>query len=232
MTSDRAQRRILALLDKAASTPFEAEAEAATTKAFEIMARHHIDEAVLDARRRAQDPSHIVEERLELGRGPYVNGRLSLLTNICEGLSVRCLTSVGPLGRAAHVIGHRRDVVGALLLYTSLHAQAGAAMASSRGSVRFRRSFLFGFAATIGDRLAEAASAARAAAGPSTTAIVLADRVARVDAWVEANYGRLRTHRSSGGEAIGWAAGAEAASGADLSSGGGAVSGPAPALSA
>jgi hypothetical protein len=238
----RAQRQILALLDKARSTPFEAEAEAATTKAFEMMARHHIDEAVLDARRAADDPARIVEDRVDLGRGAYVNGRLSLLANICEALSVRCLTSSGVDGRVGHVIGHGTDVADALLLYGSLHAQAAARMAattvakrSGRGHtaavVRFRRSFLFGFAATVGERLAAAGEAARAQV-PDSTALVLADRSARVDEWVDTNYGRLSTHRASGaGSTNGWAAGSQAATEADIRTGrGGAVSGPAKAL--
>jgi hypothetical protein len=226
-SSDRVQRRILALLEKAASTPFEAEAEAAMSKAFQMMARHHVDVAVLEARREAQDPSRIVEERVELGRGPYVNGRLSLLVNVSTAVSVRCLTSVDTSGRLGHLIGHRSDVARAILLYTSLHAHAAARMAASaprpraRGRqpassvTRFRRSFLFGFAAKVGERLDEATGAARAA-GPTSTALVLADRTARVDAWVERTYGRLGTHRAVGVGAAGWTAGAEAAADADL----------------
>ena len=66
----RAQRQIIALLEKARSTPFEAEAEAATAKAFELMARHHVDEALLEARRAAADPATIIEHDVALGAGP------------------------------------------------------------------------------------------------------------------------------------------------------------------
>lgn len=239
---DRAQRQILALLEKARSTPFEAEAEAATAKAFELMARHHVDEALLEARRAATDPAAIVEVDVDLGRGPYVNGRLALLVNVSEGLSVRCLTSSGPEGRVGHLIGHRSDVDRALLLYDSLHAEAAAAMlVASTGErtqrrqassvVRFRRSFLFGFATTVGERLA-AANAAVQAAEPASTALVLADRSAKVDEWVRSTYGRLSSHRSSGSMATnGWAAGSTAAADADLG-GRGSVGRPARALRA
>ena len=239
---DRAQRQIVALLEKARSTPFEAEADAATAKAFELMARHHVDEALLEARRTADDPATIVEHDVDLGRGPYVNGRLALLANVCDALSVRCLTSTGPDGRIGHLIGHRSDIDRALLLFGSLHAQAAAAMvAASSGTrkqrrqaawvVRFRRSFLFGFATTVGERLAEANAAVRAAE-PASTAIVLADRSARVDEWVRSTYGRLASHRSSGSQSTnGWQAGSVAAADADLG-GRGAVGRPARALQA
>jgi hypothetical protein len=84
--------------------------------------------------------------------------------------------------------------------------------------VRFRRSFLFGFAATIGERLAAATAAATARASePTSTALVLADRSARVDEWVDATYGRLGTHRSSlSASSGGWSAGSAAAADADL----------------
>lgn len=237
---DRAQRQILALLEKARSTPYEAEAEALTAKAFELMARHHVDEALLEARRAAADPSTIVEVDVDLGRGPYVNGRLALLVNVSEALSVRCLTSTGPDGRIGHLIGHRSDIDRALLLYHSLHAQAATRMAadgSGRGrrqpsaAIRFRRSFLFGFATAVGERLA-AASAAVRSAEPSSTALVLADRSARVDEFVRTTYGRLRSHRAAGARSTnGWEAGARAAAEADLG-GRGAVGTPAPALRA
>jgi hypothetical protein len=238
----RAQRQIIALLEKARSTTFEAEAEAATAKAFELMARHHVDEALLDARREADDPSTIVEYDVDLGRGPYVNGRLALLVNVCDALAVRCLTSTGPDGRIGHLIGHRSDVDRALLLHESLHAQAAAGMvAASEGQrkagrqaswvIRFRRSFLFGFATQVGERLAEANAAVRADE-PTSTAIVLADRSARVDEWVRSTYGRLPSHRSSGSRSTnGWQAGSSAAADADLG-GRGAVGRPARALRA
>ena len=223
------QRRILALLDKAASTGFEAEAEAATAKAFELMARHHVDEAVLEARRDAREPSRIIEDRVDLGRGPYVNGRLALLTHVCDAFSVRCLTSVSPTGRVGHVIGHRADVGRAVLLYTSLHGQAVARMVRARPAsrrhlgrpapsvVRFRRAFLFGFASMVSERLARASTVA-AEAGPTSTAVVLADRTARVDAWVQGTYGRVSTHRASAPPGAGWKAGEEAGGDADLGS--------------
>jgi hypothetical protein len=237
---DRIPRRILALLDKAASTEFEAEAEAATAKALALMARHHVDEAVLEARREAGDPSGIVEEVVDLGRGPYVNGRLALLTHVCEAFSVRCLTSVTPDGRVGHVIGHRPDVGRALLLYTSLHQQAatrvleasprphGRSPRPASSVIRFRRAFLFGFAAQVAERLA-AATAEAVDDGPTSAALVLADRTARVDAWVRRAHGRVGTHRATAPAGAGWDAGEAAGRAADLGTVAG-VPAPAPAL--
>jgi hypothetical protein len=132
-------------------------------------------------------------------------------------------------GRIGHVIGHRPDVARAQLLYTSLHNQAAARMASagprarSRAArpassvIRFRRAFLFGFAAKVSERLAAAAAAAKEGV-PSSTALVLADRTARVDAWVEGTYGRLGTHRATAPGGAGWTAGEHAGGEADLRS--------------
>jgi hypothetical protein len=244
MAEDVITRRIQALLDKAASTTFAAEAEAATAKALELMARHHIDEALLEARRHATDPSRIVSEEVDLGRGPYVNGRLRLLAAISEAFSVRCLTSSTPDGRLGHVIGYAPDVGRVQVLYTSLHAQAASRMATvgpggPAGTgpgrrtpstvVRFRRAFLFGFAATVGERLAAANQAAMADV-PASTALVLADRTARVDDWIHGAYGRVGTHRSGAAPGAGWEAGASAGSAADLGGAGSAVGAPARAI--
>jgi hypothetical protein len=132
----RAERQIIALLEKARSTPFEAEAEAATAKAFELMARHHVDEALLEARRASDDRAGIVEQDVDLGHGPYVNARLALLVNVCEAPSVRCLTSSGPDGLIGHLIGHRSDVDRALLLHNSLHAQAAVQVVAASDAQR------------------------------------------------------------------------------------------------
>jgi hypothetical protein len=112
-------------------------------------------------------------------------------------------------------------------------ASSGARKQSRQASsvVRFRRSFLFGFATTVGERLAEANAAVRAHE-PSSTALVLADRSARVDEWVRSTYGRLPSHRSSGSRSTnGWQAGSEAAADADLGGRSG-VGAPARALRA
>lgn len=203
-TTDDVLRRIRGLLDQAESTPYPSEAEAFAAKAAQLMARHHVDLAMLDRSRRGPHRGDIVEVDVELGRGQYVRARLELLGAVARALSCRLITSSRPDGRLGHVIGHRSDVDQVTLLYTSLLVQATrAASAESvpRGhpGVTFRRGFLLGFAERVGQRLqdevraaaADAEAAAGDADGRTSVALVLADRSAAVDGWVADRYGRL-----------------------------------------
>lgn len=209
---DTVLRRIRALLDQAESTPYPSEAESFAAKASELMARHHVDVALVDRSRHGRDGT-VVEVEVELGRGQYVRARLELLGQVAAAYDCRVLTSSTPTGRLGHLIGHRADVEQTELMFTSLLVQATRAAAAEvppRGhaGVTFRRGFLLGFAARVGERLAEqAASAARdadaarrgpeghAGTGPTagaSVAVVLADRRDAVDAWVADRYANLR----------------------------------------
>ncbi|QGG94721.1 DUF2786 domain-containing protein [Actinomarinicola tropica] len=203
--SDTVLRRIRGLLDQAERTSFPSEAEAFAAKAAEMMARHHVDVAMLERTRRERGGG-VVEVDVELGRGQYVRARLELLGQVAEAYDCRVLTSSAPRGRVGHVIGHAADVEQTELMYTSLLVQATRAAAAEpvpRGhaGVTFRRGFLLGFAARVGERLAaQAARAARHAeqehadgdpTAPSV-ALVLADRRQSVDDWVADRYRHLR----------------------------------------
>jgi hypothetical protein len=198
-------RRIRGLLDQAESTPYASEAEAFSAKAADLMARHHVDVAMVERSRRGRHGPDIVEIDVELGRGQYVRARLELLGAVARAFGCRLLTSSRPDGRVGHVIGHRDDTDHVALLYTSLLVQATRAAAREpvpRGhrGVTFRRGFLLGFAERVGVRLAEQVRAAADEATEQATAkgaeaesvaLVLADRGAAVDDWVAQNYGRL-----------------------------------------
>lgn len=204
--TDTDLRRIRGLLDQAERTPFPSEAETFAAKAAELMARHHVDTAMLERSRRGG--SAVVESDIELGRGQYVRARLELLGAVADAYDCRLLTSSGPDGRTGHLVGHAADVEQVSLMYTSLLVQATRAatveeMPRGHRRVTFRRGFLLGFAARVGERLAEqAAAAARDAEadtpprrdGPATpsVALVLADRRDAVDRWVQERYPRLR----------------------------------------
>ncbi|MGY6499304.1 MAG: DUF2786 domain-containing protein [Acidimicrobiales bacterium] len=197
--TDPVLRRVRALLDQAESTPFPSEAETFAAKAAELMARHRIDLAMVDATR-GRPRGGIVEHDVELGRGQYVRARLLLLGVVADAYDCRLLSSSRPDGRVGHVIGHVADVEHVALLYTSLLVQATRAAAAEsvpRGhsGVSFRRAFLVGFAHRVGERLAEhMADAVRDGDGkhPSgSAALVLADRRAQADDWVAQRYGRV-----------------------------------------
>jgi hypothetical protein len=197
-------RRIRALLDQAESTPYPDEAETFAAKAAELMARYHVDAAMLH--RRSGDPHRIVELDILLGRGQYVRARLLLLGEVADAFGCRLLSSSTPEGRVGHVIGHADDTERVSLMYTSLLLQATRAADAEPGprghrQVTFRRGFLIGFALKVGERLrAQVAEAVRDTpssppTGPSTceasVALVLADRRHAVDSWIEGHYPRI-----------------------------------------
>ncbi|MGH9306797.1 MAG: DUF2786 domain-containing protein [Acidimicrobiales bacterium] len=164
--------KVRALLDKAESTAFPEEAEALVAKAAELMARYRITQAMLEATSPGMSSNGsepIVEHRIEMGKGPYVLARLSLLSVCAESQSCRVLTMTGWEGRIAFVIGHLGDTRATEILYTSLLVQAtlGASRVVPRGrtsSVTVRRNYLVGFAEGISERLKTANDLAEAEA--------------------------------------------------------------------
>lgn len=239
MTIDIAQR-IRALLDKAENTDYVHERDAFTAKAMSLMAEYRITEAMVDATRAPQDRrGRITERDIGLGSGPYVRARLGLLCQVADANSASVVTHVGWDGRIATVHGYQSDLARIEMLYTSLLVQAtteAGRVAIPRGSstVSVRRSFLFGFAAQVGERLAEVHhAAARTAESTSTptgtggpsVAVVLADRRADVDEYVQRRYGRLGTLRAATVSRAGYGEGRAAGARADLDSGRGVPAG-------
>jgi len=212
---ERALRRIRGLLDKAGSTSFGPEADALYDKAAELMAKHRIDAALLEASRAPADRSPVEERAVDLGSGQYVRARLQLIHHIATNHGCRLLTHTTRDGRVATVVGVADDCGRVELLYTSLLLQATRLAAAAwtvrtdevevggRGrrdrpanQVAWKREFLFAFGARVGERLAalseEAAHPEDGSAGGSV-ALVLADRADRVDAWLARTHPRLRS---------------------------------------
>ena len=216
--------KIRALLAKAESTTFEAEAEALTAKAQELMTRHAIDEAFARA---SGGTRSTPAGREVLVEDPYANPKSSLLF-VCAGANgVRAVWSPGR--HVMTLIGFDGDVDAVLILSTSLVIQASRALVT-RGQVRdergrsrtrsYRSSFYLSFAQRIGERLREAASTAeRVAAAELGDSVlpVLAGRQREVDAAVARMFPRLGRARSvSVTNPEGWAAGRRAADAASL----------------
>src|SRR5207249_4905921 len=152
--------RVRALLAKAESTTFPDEADALTAKAQQLMARHAIDRAMLDA----GDPADVVGRRLPVD-DPYAGAKSYLLSEVAEASRCRAVWS-GSLGFST-VFGFPADVEAVELLHMSLLVQATTAMVAAgappaprRYRCRaFRQSFLVAFATRIGQRLRDAAAA-------------------------------------------------------------------------
>ncbi|MFH8370834.1 DUF2786 domain-containing protein [Streptomyces sp. NPDC018031] len=226
----RMPARIRALLAKAESSTFPAEAEALTAKAQELMARYSIDEALLGAG--APDPQAPGACRIGVD-APYEPAKALLLDAVAEANRCQAVWS-GELGFST-VIGFPADLELVELLYTSLLLQATTAMnraadhhharGRSRRTRDFRESFLIAYAGRIRDRLTEATrtatdAAARAAgtAGADGTEVlpVLAAREVAVGEEAERMFPDTTAHRLKGRDAEGWARGTAAADRAEL----------------
>ena len=218
---DQMAERIAALLDKAESTPYPEEAEAFLAKAQELMARHAIDDAMLDAARGSTEEVVQVEYTIA---APYASAKSALLGAVASSNRCRLVTSRRPGGRELCVlVGFDTDVRHARSLYLSLSHQAVRFMLDSPlppGDTvrRFRHSFLLAYAHRIGERLREADADARTEAERQrwgdaegrSVALVMASREARVDRALAEAFPRLGTRRisssSSGGHVLGRAA--------------------------
>lgn len=214
-------KRVRALLAKAESTGFPAEAETYTAKAQELIGRYSIDEALLDAR---DGHREVVPFARRIGVDhPYEDEKASLLhavaaANRCHSVWSRALGF-------STVFGFDADIDAVELLYTSLLVQANRAMSRAEpaggkaGRARlktFRRSFLVAFVVRIGERLAEA----------TTTLVdndaanllpVLADRDEQVRETMRRVFPRtVRARGSRVDNDEGWDSGREAADGAGI----------------
>jgi hypothetical protein len=219
--------RVRALLAKAESTTFPAEADALTAKAQELIAAHAIDRAALESGGREHEQTP-VEVRIWLD-SPYIEPKGQLLFEVAG--ATRCQTVFDSGLGCSTVFGMAADVEATELLFTSLLVQAtnelvtvgsaakGHARSRSRG---FRRSFLYAYAFRIGERLREATTAVveEAAAGNAALLPVLASQHDRIEDAVRAAFPRLRSKRLSISDGAGWAAGKLAADRANLAPGG------------
>lgn len=216
--------RVRALLAKAESTEFEAEAEAFTAKAQELMARYSIDAAMLSAR--TADADGPVTVRIPVD-DPYADAKSLLCQVVAEHSRARAvrLTDYG----MSTVIGFAPDVAATEILFTSLLVQAQTAMQSPAvtaaagpraRSSGFRSAFLLAYAHRVGERLSEinAHVAEQATQDLGTSLVpVLAARSLAVDHAVHEQFGHLSESRPRGGrDAAGWASGRLAADRAKL----------------
>jgi hypothetical protein len=212
--------RVRALLAKAESTEFPEEAEALSARAQELMARHSIDHALLAAESgHGDEPSG---RRLAVDH-PYEAPKTVLLDVVAKANRCRVVWHRN-LGLCT-VLGYPGDLDAVELLFTSLLAQATAALvragsrrdAHGRSRTRsFRHSFLTAYAQRIGERLSVATEAAQqraSAESPATDLLpMLAARDEAVDRAVGAMFPTLADRTvTSAGDREGWMSGRAAA---------------------
>ncbi|WP_443058387.1 DUF2786 domain-containing protein [Streptomyces sp. NBC_00442] len=157
----KALARIRALLAKAEATGFPEEAEALSTKAQELMARHSVDEALLAARGTGGEAPGACRIGVD---APYETAKAILLDAVASANHCRAVWN-SELGFTT-VVGFEGDLEAVELLYTSLLVQGTAAMTKAEAAQRaggrkrtktFRQSFLLAYAGRLGDLLSATA---------------------------------------------------------------------------
>jgi len=223
----RVLRRIRGLLAKAESTEFPDEAEALTAKAQELMTRHAVDTALLDAGPATSARTPVDTRRVHVD-DPYVRAKMQLLGAVADANGVR-LVWYQSLG-IANLVGAATDLDAVELLFTSLLLQVAQALtgaerqAGRRSASRsFRRAFLLGYAHRIGERLRAARQQAteQAAAERGVDLLpVLRNRQEAVDDAFAELFPQVRSSRRTRAsvDGGGWYAGRAAADRADVGS--------------
>jgi hypothetical protein len=200
--------KIRALLAKAESTEFAAEAEAFTAKAQDLMTRHSIDEALLaDGAGETFD----VRGRRVLIEQPYALEKATLLHVVAEANRVRAIWN--SFASYVTLVGLPTDVDQVDMLFTSTLVQATRTMTQAHlSSAPFRRAFLHAFAVRIGERLTASTDEAVASYGAALVPVL-----ERQEAAITTEYERLFPHVTTGSrrrrqlDARGWDAGTRAA---------------------
>ena len=190
---DKVLTTIRALLAKAESTQFAAEAEALTAKAQSLMTRHAIDEALLHAG--TEESVEVISRRILIDN-PYLVEKVHLLSEVGQANRSKVVW-MGDDFAMATVVGTPVDVDQVELLFVSLLIQATRAMAEAGAarsgsfdrSPRFRRSFLTSYAVRIGERLTEADAEATASYGSELVPVLR-----RQEEAVDARYEELFPH--------------------------------------
>lgn len=218
--------RVRALLAKAESTTFAAEAEALTAKAQELMAKYRIEQAMLHAGGRGTNESPIAR-RIRID-DPYASAKAILLSRIASANG--CAAVWSKWDREMAVFGFVDELAAVEELFTSLLVQASAALHRAGPKVdafgrsrttRFRRSFLTAYAIRIGQRLQAAVEIAinDVSATTSTELVpLLARRSAESAAAARAAFPNTARMTLSATDGEGWHAGTAFAERADLGS--------------
>jgi hypothetical protein len=205
--SDRLLDRVRKLLAKAEGDGVtQAEAEALTAKAAELMAKYGIDRALLAAQRPETDRP---DSRLVDIYNPWGRVRAHVLCGLASALRCQPILVTAEDGTLrVHIFGYASDLERTDVLYTSVliqmwHGLVAAEVPARVANVRaWRRSWLLGFAAAVTARVRAAEERAEQTAsvvsdGHASAALVLADRSLVIRRHLAAAYPHTRTARTT-----------------------------------
>jgi hypothetical protein len=231
--------KIEALLAKAnANGVTPEESETYTAKAEELMVKWGIEEAELEAGgQHKAEP--IIEVKMDFAAS-YGPTMVMFAFNICNGFgNLRNLqTSLSSSGkRRFWIIGHESDVTAAQMLISSLQIQAmrelkawqkvdeGRKYRTEWENWKANRQFLTSFSVAVAKRLRATRVRVEETVTEPGTALVLASKKAKVDAWMDDQHPNLKKarggqHGSYHGRDAGRAAGERASLGGNEVGGG------------
>ncbi len=222
----KALKLIRALLAKAEGTTFEAEADAFTEKAQELMTRHSIDMAMLAAHAAGSGAQYGVESRRVHIDNPYADEKATFLSAIAQVNGAKSIWH--PSAGFCTLMGFAVDLQLTDVLFTSLLVQATHASSTATAHDKrlrtpsFRRAFLVSFADRVSERLEHArrhvAEEAEHEYGAAMLP-VLAQREAAVEQAYTDAFPDAITMKAKRYNAYGWHAGREAADRADIGAG-------------
>jgi len=187
--------KVRKLLAKAEATQNAHEADAFAAKAAALIAAHRIDTARLAAGGAGEA---LAIRSLTIGRGAYVRARLALLGAVARNHDCELVWISTADGAVAKVAGFTSDLDATVVLYDSLHLQAATRMVAVRRATpaatqRFRRAFLFGYAARVDELLGETRRTVEAETVTTGTSLLpdLPGRAAQVRDFASASFGRV-----------------------------------------
>lgn len=209
--------RVRKLFAKAESTTSEHEADALLSKAYDLLAKYGIDEAVAKAGA-GTDSSEIGQWTFE-PRGAYKYDQIILVNQIANSLhcsAIRLNKSVLRVYGAKRHLDRVELLAGMLVAYMLATAGKATAPVGIR-TVTYRKSVMMGFIVTVTDRLVESERGATQATADSTgTEIVLASDSRRAAAALAQDYPSTSRGGAARRSQAGFDAGAAAASNIDL----------------
>lgn len=221
MTDEVMLDKIRALLAKAEATNFPEEARAFFEGAQRLMVQHSINEAML---RKTTDSGTPTFKTVVL-TAPYIRMKGTLLTTVAKANNCRVTAPAvirGGNGTANYTLwGFANSIQTSEMLFTSLLVQMTSELLDAELDIprnvhgkTWKNNFLLGFAVEIQQRLERVKQEVVQETGMG---LVLLTEVAKVDAFVQASCGKLRTlNRSVRGNANAFQSGRQAGSRASL----------------
>lgn len=217
--------KVLALLAKAESTEFPAEAEALFAKAQELITQHSLDEAVAAAQASTTAEPQVQQNTVVI-HAPYARAKAGLLSVIADTNACSVVMVAAPAGgdRVCEMFGHADDIEAVKTMFAALSLHGSRTMGrtpvpSNENARRFRSSFMHSYAYRIGQRMKEArmeATDAYEAASGTSVALVVRERAVAVNRAMARAYPNRRSSRTTVRSQSGMNAGINAANRANL----------------